>query len=250
MNESAGINLYRIAIISDIHGNIDALNAVLNDINKKSIDFIYCLGDMIGIGPFTNEVLDTLFSLENIEMISGNHDELVIAVLNNEDYPLSRINVKPHHEWIANRLKKEFIDRISNLPRQITKTFFGHNIQLIHYPMNPSSYNEHISKDPFDQIGIPSIGNFSKLHCLENTSLVCFGHDHGHHLFTCNNTTFYNSGSLGYHNKAFARYGIMEVDEKGYNISQQYIPYDLDKYVKELSNSSIPRKEIILRIYS
>lgn len=242
--------MYSIAIISDIHGNFDALNAVLNDIDKNSIDFIYCLGDMIGIGPFTNEVLDSLFSLENIEMITGNHDELVLAVLKNEVYPNSRINVQPHHEWIANRLKKEFVDGLSNLPRQINKTFFGHSIQLIHYPMNPSSFNEHISKDPFDQIGMPSIENFSNLKGLENTSLVCFGHDHSHHLFSCNNTTFYNTGSLGYYNKAFARYGIIEIDENGYNISQKDVPYDLDKYVNDLTNSSIPRKEIILRIYS
>lgn len=242
--------MYRIAIITDIHGNYDALDAVLKDIEKQSIDFIYCLGDMIGIGPFTNEVLESLFTLNNIEMITGNHDELVLAVLKNEDYPNSRINVKPHHEWIANRLKKEYIDALTNLPRQINKTFLGHTLQFVHYPMNPTSYNEHISMDPFDLIGVPSIENFSKIRGLKDTSLVCFGHDHSHHLFNCNNTTFYNTGSLGYYNKAFARYGIIGIDKNGYTISQKKVPYDLDKFVNDLSNSSIPRKEIILQIYS
>lgn len=242
--------MYRIAVISDIHGNIYALDAVLKDIKEKAVDFIYCLGDMIGIGPFSNEVLETLFEIDTIQMITGNHEESVLAVINNKPYPESRINVMPHHEWIANRLKKEFIEGLSQLPRQIDKTFDGHALQFIHYPMNSSSCNDPISKDPFDQIGMPSVEKFSNLQGLENTDLVCFGHDHSQHLFTCNNTTFYNTGSLGYSSKAFARYGIVEIDKNGYRISQQNIPYDLEKHVKGLTISSIPRKEIILRTYS
>lgn len=242
--------MYRIAIVSDIHGNIYALDAVLKDIKEKAIDFIYCLGDMIGIGPCSNEVLEALFEMDNIQMITGNHDESILAVIHNEPYPKSRVNVIPHHEWIANRLKKEFTDELSKLPRQINKTLYGQTLQFIHYPMNPSSYNKPISEDPFDQIGTPSVENFSDLKGLETTDLVCFGHDHNHHLFTCNNTTFYNTGSLGYHSKAVARYGIIEIDQNGYTIFQQNVSYDLGKYVNDLTVSSIPRKEIILRMYS
>lgn len=97
---------------------------------------------------------------------------------------------------------------------------------------------------------MPSVENFSNLQELENTDLICFGHVHSQHLFTCNNTTFYNTDSLGYSSKAFTRYGIIEIDKNGYRISQQNIPYDLVKHVKGLTNSSIPRKEIILRTYS
>ncbi|MFJ8065608.1 metallophosphoesterase family protein [Psychrobacillus sp. NPDC096426] len=242
--------MYRIAIISDVHGNIYALNAVLNDLKGKSIDFIYCLGDMVGIGPFSNEVLDELFAIENLEMITGNHDESVLALLNNEAYPISRINVKPHHEWIADRLKKEHIIGLSKLPRIINKTIIEQDLHLIHYPMNTTLYNAHISEDPFDLTGIPSSENFSVLDGLELTSLVCFGHDHSHHQFTCNNTVFYNAGSLGYYKKSFARYGIIDINEKGFSVTQRNVPYDLEKYVNKLSKTSIPRKEIILRIYT
>ncbi|RLQ92758.1 metallophosphoesterase family protein [Planomicrobium sp. Y74] len=240
----------RIAIISDIHGNIYALEAVLEDMKEKAIDSVYCLGDMIGIGPFSNEVLEALFAMDNMQMITGNHEESILAVLTNEPYPKSRVNVKPHHEWIASRLKDEFIEGLLKLPRQLNKTFDEHNIQFIHYPMNPSSSNDPISQDPFDQLGVPSVENFAHLQGLENTELVCFGHDHSHHLFTCNNTTFYNTGSLGYSSKAFARYGIIEINKNGYHISQINVPYDLEKYVHGLTNSSVPRKEIILRMYS
>lgn len=240
----------KIAIISDIHGNIYALDAVLKDIKKQEIEMIYCLGDMVGIGPFSNEVLETLFTMDNIRMITGNHEESILSIVNNQEYPKSRINVISHHEWISNRINKDYIDALSKLPRQINEIFNGTAVQFIHYPMNPSSYSDPISKDPFDKIGMPTVENFSKLIDLKNTDLVCFGHDHSHHLFTCNDTTFYNTGSLGYYNKPFARYGIIEFDSTGVNILQQNIPYELEKHIFQLTNSSIPRKEIILKAYS
>ena len=46
------------AIISDIHGNLEALQAVLDDISKRDVDEIYCLGDVIGYGPNPCECLD------------------------------------------------------------------------------------------------------------------------------------------------------------------------------------------------
>jgi predicted phosphodiesterase len=47
-----------IAVISDIHGNIFALKAVLEDIKNRNVDTIICLGDLVGYGPFPNEVID------------------------------------------------------------------------------------------------------------------------------------------------------------------------------------------------
>ncbi|MTW86475.1 metallophosphoesterase [Virgibacillus dakarensis] len=241
--------MYRIAIISDIHGNIYALNAVLKDIKEKGIDFIYCLGDMIGIGPFSTEVLDALFELDDIQMITGNHDELVLAILNNEPYPKSRVNVTPHHEWIAEKLKPHHITGLEQLPRIVNPTFYDQNFHLIHYPMNPSLYDAHISKDPFDLTGVPSSENFSHINGLNDFSLICFGHDHSEHHFRCNNKTFYNSGSLGCFNEPYARYGIIDTDKDGFHIMQQYVPYELDVYVGELRKTNFPRKEIVLQIY-
>lgn len=241
--------MYRIAIVSDIHGNIHALNAVLNDIKAKEIDYIYCLGDMIGIGPFTNEVLDSLFELDNIQMITGNHDELVLAIINNEPYPNSRVNVTPHHEWIAEGLNKQYISRLEGLPRIINSTIYEQNFHLIHYPMKEALYDAHISKDPFDLTGIPSSENFSNINGLNNFSLICFGHDHSEHHIVSNNKNFYNPGSLGCFNEPYARYGIIDIDEDGFNIMQRYVPYEFDSYVGELRKITFPRKEIILRIY-
>ncbi|AYV66271.1 metallophosphoesterase [Niallia circulans] len=241
--------MYRIAIISDIHGNIYALKAVLKDMKEKSVDFIYCLGDMIGVGPYSNEVLHSLFELDNTEILTGNHDESVLAILNNEPYPKSRFHVIPHHQWIAERLNKEYIDKLKKLPRIINPTFHEQSFHFIHYPMKQSIYNMHISKDPFDRIGIPSLENFSILDGLDFASLVCFGHYHCSHQFLSKNKTFYNAGSLGCFNQPFARYGIIDIREREFNIMQQYVPYEFHTYIDKIRNANMPRKESILAMY-
>src|SRR5512147_3013795 len=61
------------AIISDIHSNLEALQAVLDDIEKRGIDTIYCLGDVIGYGPNPRECLDLVIEKTKL-CVLGNHD--------------------------------------------------------------------------------------------------------------------------------------------------------------------------------
>src|SRR5688572_26394633 len=63
-----------IAIISDIHGNLPALEATLDDISKRPHDRTYCLGDLVGYGAFPNEVVDRIRT-EGIPTIMGNYDD-------------------------------------------------------------------------------------------------------------------------------------------------------------------------------
>jgi predicted phosphodiesterase len=61
------------AIVSDIHGNLEALEAVLADIAQQSVDSIYCLGDIVGYGPNPRECIDRVLSFD--QSILGNHDQ-------------------------------------------------------------------------------------------------------------------------------------------------------------------------------
>jgi len=63
-------------VISDIHSNIKALNAVLDSINSNNCEKIICLGDVVGYGPHPNEVIEKINELE-IDTIMGNYDEAV-----------------------------------------------------------------------------------------------------------------------------------------------------------------------------
>ena len=67
----------KIAIISDIHGNLPALDAVLKDIKNQGINTVYCLGDLVGYYCFFNEVVERL-EREEIPCIMGNHDYALV----------------------------------------------------------------------------------------------------------------------------------------------------------------------------
>ena len=73
------------AIISDIHSNLEALNAVLNDIDNRGIKTIYCLGDVVGYGPNPKECLDLI--IEKTEWcVLGNHDYATLYEPTNFNY--------------------------------------------------------------------------------------------------------------------------------------------------------------------
>lgn len=73
------------AIISDIHSNLEALSAVLEDIQKRGIKKIYCLGDILGYGPNPKECLDMIIDKVDI-CVMGNHDYAVLYEPTNFNY--------------------------------------------------------------------------------------------------------------------------------------------------------------------
>jgi predicted phosphodiesterase len=64
----------QITVFSDIHANLPALQAVLEDMDRRGLEQRYCLGDLVGYGTFPNEVIE-LIQERNIPMIMGNYDQ-------------------------------------------------------------------------------------------------------------------------------------------------------------------------------
>lgn len=217
----------KIGVITDIHGNSSALKAVLNELDKRGdIEHIYCLGDMIGIGPDTNDVLETLFARSDISMITGNHDEAILALLKGEEHPLSHSHAKEHHKWIANKMDKRFISKLEELPRTIHVTVEGKSILFIHYQIDPTKLNDPISKDPFSPIVDPSLHQINLLFQEREEDLICFGHHHPCHFFESNHTIFLNSGSLGCNSKPTAPYSIVDIKKDKIVVHLEEVPYD------------------------
>jgi predicted phosphodiesterase len=100
----------RIALISDIHGNIISLEAVLADIEREKVDQIICLGDLATMGPNPVEVMDRIRGL-NIQCILGNHDFFLIepAVLHEYmDAPWFADSIT----WCTKQLRPDDLDFI------------------------------------------------------------------------------------------------------------------------------------------
>lgn len=240
----------QLAIITDIHGNAPALKAVLSEIdNRNDIDHVYCLGDMIGIGPNSNEVLQMLFSRTDISMIAGNHDEAILALAKGQQYPKSHSHVKEHHQWIVDKMDQSFIPKLDQLPRKIKQNIEGHTILFIHYQIESSKKHEHISKDPFSSIVEPSISNLEYLFKGYNEDLICFGHHHPIHYFKGNKTTYLNPGSLGCNHKPIAPFAIVRIENSKVAVFLEEVIYDNSSFLESYHKLQVPERDFILKVF-
>nr|WP_269136014.1 metallophosphoesterase family protein [Sporosarcina cyprini] len=213
--------------MTDIHGNSSALHAVLVELdNRLDIDHIYCLGDMIGIGPDSNEVLYTLFERDDISMVTGNHDEAVLALLTDNEYPLSHLHAREHHQWMD-----------------------GHSLLFTHYHIDPNKLTAPISQDPFSRIVEPSLSHVAALFRDNKEALICFGHHHPVHFFSNETTIYLNPGSLGCNSRPTAPYAIVEMTPLRIEVHLEEAVYDNTTFLASYEELQVPQREFLLRAF-
>lgn len=101
----------RIAIISDLHANLPATEAVLRSIDKLNIDQIICLGDLVGYGGSPNEVISLIREYTSF-VVLGNHDAAVVGRLN---YHYHHDEVKQALSWTRTVLSEDHLEWLSQL---------------------------------------------------------------------------------------------------------------------------------------
>lgn len=237
-----------VAIIADIHGNSPALRAVLEAIDQRGdVTRIYNSGDLIGIGPDTNEVLEILTSRRDIASISGNHDQAVLALMEGESYPKSHNQTMKHHKWIAETLDTNYVPYLKNLPRTLTTTFGEHEALITHYNYKDESL--HISQDPFSPIVEPTFDTIQQLFSNSGATFITFGHHHPVHYFHTATNWWINPGSLGCHVKAEARYALVHILDEGIIVRLHAVPYERDQWLKLYRKLDVPDSDYILKVF-
>jgi predicted phosphodiesterase len=109
----------RIAVISDSHGDLVALRAVLTDVASREPDAIVVAGDIAQGGPQPVEVVDTLFGL-GYPIVRGNSDEFLVRLANEEPVsPEIPERTVERGRWTVGRLGKERVGQLAGLPMQI-----------------------------------------------------------------------------------------------------------------------------------
>ena len=98
-----------IAIISDIHGNLEALTKVLKYCDHQKIDELYCLGDVVGYGPNPNECVEIIEETANVKIV-GNHD---LAMMKSEELAYFNKYALIAAEWTKKELTDENLEKIS-----------------------------------------------------------------------------------------------------------------------------------------
>lgn len=238
----------KIAIISDIHGNLTALISVLTDIEKRNIKTIYCLGDIIAKGVHPSECLQLLREKCEI-IIRGNCDEIMCSHIE-ECNGLE----KERRIWNSSMLTPEEIDYLLNLPYCHEFYMSGSLIRLFH--ATPEKINGLVSNlDTFEQkrnLFLPTENTLSS----EIADIVIYGHTHLQFMDKIYNRTIINVGSVGnpidiVRNDNLdakpmeitqANYLIVEgkMNSKEYDSSLTFqfvrVPYDIEK---ELSSPNI-----------
>lgn len=234
-----------IALISDIHSNIDALNAVAADIKSYKVEEIYCLGDVVGYGGAPVECV--LFVMQNCTAtVIGNHDEMgvtgVIFAPEHVAAPLrdAREKLTPTEKaWVK---KLPLIQEV-------------HGVTLVHSSL------EWPEKWPYiqDERGV-------RAHFINQPTQICFvGHTHvpmiarysyssGVKIFTPNDKIInlkecalfvVNVGSVGQprDDDPRASYGLFDTEKHLFQIRR--VPYDIAKAQERIREARLPEKNAI-----
>lgn len=214
----------KIAVISDIHGNMQALDAVLADIEKEKCDKIFCLGDLAMAGPEPVKAIEKikeLYNLGKLELIQGNTDEMI----GNYDlfgekvklqFPIMGAALENDVKLIPNNLKTF----LKNLPKQKELNIEGFKVLLVHG--SPRRNDENIMPDlPLEQV--------EEMISSTDADIIFCGHTHipcGYQTTT--KQTVVNDGSVGrpFTEKPQACYVIVCFSDGTYEIMHKFIDYD------------------------
>ena len=232
----------KIAVISDIHGNIDALDAVMQDIKKQSCNKIFVLGDYAMAGPDPKTVIDFFNRKKedsNYIMIQGNTDQM-IANYSDELYnalkekaPVMAEALKNDAEILSPR-EKRFL---KELPMQLEVQEEGFTFLLVHG--SPRKNNEDILPEtPFSEL--------EKM--LENVDaeIVLCGHTHIPCGFqTGSKKTVVNVGSVGrpFTPEPKSCYLIITIVDGKIVYEHQFVKYDNEKAAEKLKKREFIGKE-------
>jgi len=212
----------KLAIISDLHGNKPATEAVAADITRRGVDAVYCLGDLVGKGPSSRETMDWALSRCDV-VLQGNWDEFICA---------ATVNFAGA-QWFREQLGEDRIQKLEKLPFEHRFAFAGRRIRLIHgRPIIPDTV---FSDSPLEERAAlfqtedgytPEIVGFADIH------QPFYQHINPHGIL-------FNTGSVGnpLGGQPYATYVLLE-GEMGNTISPLtytvvQLPYDREEAIRQ-----------------
>lgn len=217
----------RIAVISDIHSNYDALQAVLADIGNY--DALVCLGDLVGYGAQPNEVVSKIRSLRPGTIVMGNHD---YAVSTGDTSSFVQHAVQAV-EWTRREISPDNLRYISSLRSKAIFVADGVKIALAHGS----------PRDPLNEYVYPSAPDFIMRSLVEQSGgdQLMLGHTHVPFEFRLGSILIGNPGSVGQPRDGDpkASYAILEPSETTLQIHR--IAYDIDNAANKIVARGLPR---------
>ncbi len=235
----------KLGIISDIHGNIYALKKVLSSFDNNQVDKIIIVGDLIGIGPCPNEVVELINEIKDKTIIvKGNHEDYLINGLPeivHGNRKMTQIE-KDNHNWTKDQLNPESIKFIKTLKNKILLEINNIKIMIEHYPTDENNNKLQFIKKP-------TLEEYQLLYKDSNHDIYISGHTHKANYYK-EQKLYINSGSLGTFNKNNkGDYGILDIQEKNITYTQCELDYDTSKLINKINELQYPMYQDILRIF-
>jgi len=230
----------KIALISDVHSNLEALQSVLRDIEKNGVEKIHFLGDSVGYGSEPNKCIQLISKHCDIKLL-GNHDYAALGLITLSGFnKAARMSV----EWTQTQLKKKSIEALADF--EMTSTFLDYF--LVHAsPAEPEEWDYILNMDQ------------AKEQFAHFTQSVCFvGHSHIPNIFVEENdeiksftpkqTTeleknkryIINIGSVGQPRDNDPKACYLIVDTDSARIEYRRVGYDIGKTQGKMRKAMLP----------
>lgn len=233
--------MIKIAVFSDVHGNLPALDAVLNDIEERGITQKFCLGDLVDFAPWGNEVIEKMKNL-NIPCLLGNHDERIAF-----DLPVVALSKHSEEEtkarFIAIEHSKKYITTenkqyLSELPFHIKLNYkVGNrhwNIQLLHSSLESNDTYLYATEE--DQI-------FRNILQDSQADVLLMGHTHlSFKKHFEDGRWAINCGSVGRSKEVnrLASYVVLTIEKEKITPEIIQLEYPLEETAQNIESSGIP----------
>lgn len=233
----------KTALISDVHGNLQALEAVLENLEREKVDQIICLGDIALKGPQPHEVVELLRGL-NSTYIMGNTDALILNVtpaqvsrLSGEARIIGELSL-----WAGERLTAEDKEFMKSFKSRVEVTV-GRNQQMLCFHGSPESAETRIQPDRSDD-------DLASLFSGYSAQILAGGHTHLQFLRPFRDSVFINPGSIGFSRgnppERKAEYAVLDFFEDGYYVKFKKIACDWDTTLEIAKEVGLPHLDWVL----
>ena len=207
-----------LGIISDVHANVIALEAVLTELKEKGVETVICLGDLVGYGPSPNETIDLIRS-EGVMCTLGAADERIAFDFARQKMPRAGV-ADATLEWTRTVIEARHVEFLQGLPvQQRIKTPAG-RLRFFHGSPETPGERINLNQDPI---------RLAKLLERNRCSILTCGGSHVPYLRQVTGGWVVNPGSVGLalNGEPGADYALVKISEKGeVDITMDKVEYD------------------------
>ncbi len=228
--------MQRVAVITDIHANLPALQAALRRVDELDVDDLFCGGDLVGYGPHPNEVC-ALIAERAIPTIYGNYDYAIARDL--EDCGCAYVT--PHDrefgqqsvDWTLEHTDTRSKQFMHDLPFDLRFTVGDRQIHLVHG--SPRKVNEYLFEDKPASL-------YERLASAEESDVLVFGHTHKPWVHEYGGVLFVNCGSVGKPKDGDPRgaFALLEAADEGVRVRIERVEYDAAAVAGEVAAAGLP----------